>query len=318
MKKRVLSLLCMALLCVIAFTVPALAAEQTVRYPISVEEYTEGGVPRIKKVYQLSLNEDPVSIPTEDFERFGYVYHLLDVTQRNDEGVDVKDYLDTITQDSDTGELAVVLKRLDGQREITTEDGYSGLLVLDHTSVKIAVKGYETSTRSLSAHRTYPNLSDADLSLVPKTVEENGKTLTLGDVQWATSYQDDGTAHYTATASYSGTSTNRYATGYTVTANYVGRVSKTGCDMITYTAIFGGTEIRPEPEPMPEPMPEADTEQNVEPETDADSALVLDVETPSEPQKRGMAWIPVTVVLVAAAGGAGWYVWKKRGGAFKK
>ena len=133
MKKRVLSLLCMALLCVIAFTVPALAAEQTVRYPISVEEYTEGGVPRIKKVYQLSLNEDPVSIPTEDFERFGYVYHLLDVTQHNDEGVDVKDCLDTITQDSDTGELAVVLKRLDGQREITTEDGYSGLNSSDAT-----------------------------------------------------------------------------------------------------------------------------------------------------------------------------------------
>ena len=101
-----------------------------------------------------------------------------------------------------------------------------------------------------------------------------------------------------------------------MTANYVGRVSKTGCDMITYTAIFGGTEIRPEPEPMP--ILEDDVEQNAEPETDADSALVLDVETPSEPQKRSMAWIPVTLVLVAAAGGAGWYVWKKRGGAFKK
>lgn len=43
MKKRLFLMLCMALLCVIAFALPALAAEQPTRYPISVEEYTEGG-----------------------------------------------------------------------------------------------------------------------------------------------------------------------------------------------------------------------------------------------------------------------------------
>ena len=332
MKKRFFPMLCMALLCVIAFTLPALAAEQTTRYPISVEEYTEGGTPRIKKVYQLSLNEDPASIPTEDFERYGYVYHLLDITQHNDEGVDVKDYTDTITQDSDTGELAVVLKQLDGQMEITTEDGYTGLLVLDHTSIEIAVKGYNTSTRNLSANRTYPNLSDADLSLIPKTVDENGKTLTLNDVQWASSYQEDGSLRYTATANYTGTSTSRYATGYTVTANYVGRVSKTGCDMITYTAIFGGVEIpaEPEPEPTPEPMPAAPTEETSEadaapdateePAPEATPEQTPDVEIAAEPEKRGTAWLPVAGVIAAAgvAGGAAWYTKKKKGGPHSK
>ena len=316
-------MLCAALLCVIAFTVPALAAEQTVRYPISVEEYTEGGIPRIKKVYQLSLNEDPAIIPTEDFERFGYVYQLLDITQHNDEGVDVKDYTDTITQDSDTGELSVVLKQLDGQREITTEDGYTGLLVLDHTSIEIAVKGYNTSTRNLSACRTYPNLSDADLSLVPKTVDENGKTLSLNDVQWATEYQEDGSAHYTATASYTGTSTSRYATGYTVKANYVGRVSKTGCNMITYTAIFGGMEKPVEPEvidqsePTPEPMPEIAAEKTVEPEAPADAPSEHDseAEQPAEQEKHSSAWLPLCMIAIGAACGAAWYFRKKHRGA---
>ena len=141
MKKRLLSILCVALLCVISISFPAPAAAQTTYYPISVEEYIEDGTPRIKKVYQLSINDDPSGIPTKDFERFGYVYHLLDITQHNDEGVDAKDYTDTITQDSDTGELAEVLKHLDGQMEVTTEDGYTGLLVLDHTSIEITVKG---------------------------------------------------------------------------------------------------------------------------------------------------------------------------------
>ena len=63
---------------------------------------------------------------------------------------------------------------------------------------------------------------------------------------------------YTATASYTGTSTSRYATGYTVTANYTGEVAKTGCDMVTYTAIFGSTEA-PEEVPMAEGAPGAET-----------------------------------------------------------
>ena len=324
MKKRAFPMLCMALLCVMAFTAPALAAEQTTNYPISVEEYTEGDTPRIRKVYQLSLNEDPASIPTGDFERYGYVYHLLDITQHNDEGVDVKDYTDTITQDSDTGELAVVLKQLDGQREITTEDGYTGLLVLDHTSIEIAVKGYNTSTRNLSANRTYPNLSDADLSLIPKTVDENGKTLTLNDVQWASAYQDDGSLHYTATANYTGTSTSRYATGYTVTANYVGRVSKTGCNMITYTAIFGGVELpaKAEPEPTPEPMPALSAKEA--PAADAGTDVTEtpapeQTETAPAQEKQSVAWIPVCLIVAACAGlGVAWYVRTKRGGAHSK
>ena len=317
-------MLCMALLCVMAFTAPALAAEQATNYPISVEEYTEGDTPRIRKVYQLSLNEDPASIPTGDFERYGYVYHLLDITQHNDEGVDVKDYTDTITQDSDTGDLAAVLKQLDGQREITTEDGYTGLLVLDHTSIEIAVKGYNTSTRNLSANRTYPNLSDADLSLIPKTVDENGKTLTLNDVQWASAYQDDGSLHYTATANYTGTSTSRYATGYTVTANYVGRVSKTGCNMIPYPATFGGVELpaKAEPEPTPEPMPALSAKEV--PAADAGTDVTEtpapeQAETAPAQEKQSVAWIPVCLIVAACAGlGVAWYVRTKRGGAHSK
>ena len=48
-----------------------------------------------------------------------------------------------------------------------------------YNSVQTEVKGYATSTRNLSASRTYPNLSDADLALVPKTVTEGGKTLAV-------------------------------------------------------------------------------------------------------------------------------------------
>ena len=130
--------------------------------------------------------------------------------------------------------------------EFTTEDGYTGVLRLDHTSVQVTTDGYASKTTSLSATRTYPNLSEADVSLIPKSITDNGRTLNLADVQWSSSESTDGeggiVTHYTATASYTGSTTSQYATGYTVSANYTGEVSKTDCQIVTYTATFGSME----------------------------------------------------------------------------
>ena len=287
MKKRILTLLCTAVLAISIAAPPALAAGGPF-YPISVEEYTYGSFDelRINKVYQLSLSDDPSHIPTEDFERNGRRYFLLDMIQEDEVGVDTHDYTDTITQDSDTNDLSVVLKQLDPHREVTTEDGYTGLLALDYTSVTVEAKGYKTSTKSLSATRTYPNLSDADLSLIPKTTTDNGKTLTLGAVEW--SGGENG--YYTATATYTGTSSTRYATGYTVTASYTGQVAKTGCEVVTYTAIFG-SEVLPKGEK---------TEESSNPPDQADQTGQEDLNAdPAPAETGGMNWLS----LLGCAGG---------------
>ena len=130
-----------------------------------------------------------------------------------------------------------------------------GKLLLDHTSVRVSVKGYNTSSKNVTATRVYSNLADADLSLIPKSITENGNSLTLNDAQWESGTDEDGNLTFTATAEYSGTSTSRYATGYTVSANYVGNVVKTNCDMIVYTVIFQGERI-PKPPIVENPEPE--------------------------------------------------------------
>ena len=252
--KRILTTLC-TLAFVMAGSIPALATEADADtgqsasyYPISVEEYTYGSLdePRVEKVYQLSLSDDPSGIPTEDFVRNGRQYYLLDMTRKNEVGVDTKPHIETVTQASSTDDMETILQQLSAELEVTTEDGYTGTLQLDHTTVKVTVDGYATKTQALSASRSYPNLSEADVSLIPKSIEDNGKTLTLVDVQWDSTEQTDGVGgivtHYTATASYTGTSSSRYATGYTVTADYSGEVAKPNCDVVTYTAIFGSTE----------------------------------------------------------------------------
>lgn len=258
MKRKIITC-CLAALTLCAAAVPALAAGQE-QYPIEVQEYMEGNSPRIKKVYQLSLNEDPAGIPTGDFERDGRLYYLLDMTRRDEVGVDTQPYTETITLDSDTGKLEEVLKRLDPELEAATEDGYTGTLALDYTSVAVEAAGYATKTRNLSATRTYPNLSDADVSLIPKTIEDNGKELTLADVQWESAEQMEAGAavtRYTATATYGGTSSTQYATGYTVTASYTGQVARTDCKVVTYTAIFGSMEA---PDKVEQPQAEEATQ----------------------------------------------------------
>ena len=131
MKKTISLLFTALILC--SLSVPAFAAEEPVPstdscyYPISVEEYTYGPLDelRIDKVYQLSLGDDPGGIPTEDFIRGGRLYYLLDMTKKDEVGVDTKPYIHTITQASDTNNMEAVLQQLDAELEVTTEDGYS-------------------------------------------------------------------------------------------------------------------------------------------------------------------------------------------------
>ncbi len=166
--KRILTVLC-ALAVLMAGSVSALAAEAAsdpCYYPIAVEEYTAGDSNelRISKVYQLSLSDDPSLIPTGDFERSGRTYTLLDMTRKDEVGVDTQTYTETVTQPSDTNDLEKILQTLEAEREVTTEDGYAGTLRLDHTSVQVSADGYKTSSKTVTASRSYPNLSDVKLS----------------------------------------------------------------------------------------------------------------------------------------------------------
>ena len=212
-------------------------------YPAEVRASEENGVHRLEKVYYLTARDDPAAIPTEDFDREGLHYTLLDVLKTDLTETDSKDYVEVITLESATKDVGEIIKTLEPELEVVTEDGYSGILTPDYTKINVEAAGYKTNSWTVSAKRTYPNLSDADVSLIPKSIEDGGRTLTLADVDWQeanTNYVDgDALAvHYTAVASYTGTATGRSVTGYTVTVDYSGEVSKSSSDTVIYTAVF--------------------------------------------------------------------------------
>ena len=229
--------LCLTALLACTLAIPAMAAD--VLYPVEVTEYMEGNSSRLKKIYVLTPTDDPSLIPTEDFDREGQTYTLLDITRQDQMETDTRDYTETVTLESKTKDMDAILPQLTATLEVDTEEGYTGVLTLDTASIQVEAAGYSTSTRTVTAARTYPNLSDADVSLIPKSIEDGGRTLELADVQW----QESG-EFYTANATYTGTASSKYATGYTVTAEYSGEVSRTTNDTVTYAAVFSASPAR--------------------------------------------------------------------------
>ena len=202
---------------------------------------------RLEKIYELGAEEDPAQIPTEGFEREGHKYVFLDLLKEDRRETDTKEHTEVVTRNTKTKDTEAILKELPATVEYNGEDGYTGILILDTSSVQVEAAGYGSRSYDVSATRTYPNLSDADTSLIPKTVEENGNTLQLADIAWQTAAADQMTGQdlamrYTAVATYTGKASSRYATGYVVTANYTGDVSKTTSDVIVYTAVFSATK----------------------------------------------------------------------------
>jgi len=216
-------------------------------YPAEVRTSEENGVNRLEKIYYLTAADDPSTIPVGDFEREGRNYTLLDLLRNDQTETETKEHIEIITKDSDTKDMAEIIQTLEPELEISTEDGYTGILALDYTTISVEAAGYKTSSRTVSATRTYPSLADADVSLIPKSVEENGRTLTLANVDWQEAAADHADGYtlalrYNAVATYTGTATSKYATGYTVTAEYTGEITKTSCDTVIYTAVFSSMD----------------------------------------------------------------------------
>ena len=150
-----------------------------------------------------------------------------------------------------------VLALLPQEKEFVTEDGLSGTLTLQLSTVRVETAGYGSSTKTVTTTRSYPNLESQDTQYIPKSIQDGGRTMTLQDISWQTANTanvDDFALgdRYTAVATYTGTATSSYVTGYNVSAEYSGTVSRIALDRVRYVAIFERTTFVPEEPPTEE------------------------------------------------------------------
>lgn len=184
----------------------------------------------------------------QSFEQDGYSFTLTDLLRQELPEQQSKEYTETVTVSSESKELTAILPLLADTKAVTTEDGFTGTLKLDTGSITVEPAGYKNNSWTVSATRTYPNLSSMDLEYIPKTTTENGRTLNFSTVDWQTdnteNVDDDAIGdRFSAIVTYTGTASSRNVTGYTVTAQYSGEVEKVSLNKVQYVAVFHGTPL---------------------------------------------------------------------------
>lgn len=227
----------------------ALAAE----VPDSIAVENLNGLQRMVKTYTLSPEEDPSALKEPSFDYEGYHYTWAYTTKEEETYQESKEVTQTVTVETSSKDLSAILEQL--SPTIPYDDGeFTGELALDHTTLQTEAAGYTTRYSTTSETKVIGNLDRNDMSYVPATTVKNGKTLPLVNVEW----QITGTelvggallpSRYQAIATYSASNSYQAATGYVTMAEYTGEVTSSGIDHVTYTVVYTGSEITPEPAP---------------------------------------------------------------------
>lgn len=278
-------------------------------FPTNVQTVIEDGTRQIIKTFILTAEQSPSDIPRDSFERDGWIYTLTDITEKRSSRMDKRSHTEIKEINTNTNDLNEIIKMLDPTLEYQSEDGYEGILDLEFSSVKCGTAGYKNSCYTVTATREYPNLSTNDLSLVPKTITDNGRTLQLSDISWnAQTYTnvdcEEIPASYRAVAKYTGSASKSVVTGYVTTAEYSGEIVKMITGDTIYTAYFTGREmiIAPTPTPVPTPTP------TVKPST---PPQITATPQPTAPVSNSLSLALILTglaVLVALVGTAGAFI----------
>lgn len=141
MKKH--SILCaMALILIMALAPAAYAAApSSACYPVSTTRNEDGT--EIRKVYDLSPEEDPAGIARSDFEQEGFHYTLVNLLRQESPEYEERIHTETVSIPSKNKDMESVLALLPTQREFVTEDGLSGTLNTGRPLTPNLAPGYQ-------------------------------------------------------------------------------------------------------------------------------------------------------------------------------
>jgi len=216
-------------------------------HPISVVNEPMNGFNAIRKTYSLPPDINPAVISTEDFDMLGQRFTFAYVLQQSTSNETAMEVRQTVTIETRSRDLNDIIPNLES--EIWYErDGFAGTLVLDIRSITSEVAGTSRHTSTATRQRTFPHLSSADSSQIPRTITDGGITFHLSNVDWQSNSMSavDGlpvASSYTANATYTAQVTQTRTTGYTITAEYVGTVFRTTQGTTLFTAVFYGEPI---------------------------------------------------------------------------
>ncbi|MCL1935737.1 MAG: hypothetical protein FWF57_05115 [Defluviitaleaceae bacterium] len=225
-------------------------------FPVRVEEMDIGlNNRRIVRIYELDEHENVNLIRREPFERDGFSYNLSEIIRNQNRHTTTRHQVEVREISTSNNNPNTIIENLPEYIEYTDADGYTGMLFIELATVNTRVAGTRTETSPSRQNRTFPNLSSQDMSLIPRTISQNGRTYNLENVNWetaGTSAIDNTTIGrtFTANVSYIRQTSRTVNTGYITTAQYSGVISRTSFGINSFTVIFDGERIEPISEEM--------------------------------------------------------------------
>lgn len=228
---------------------PAPASNTRRLFPANVAEgYNYHGVREVVRIYELLPYESPEWISADSFSRNGYYYQLAEITRQLNIAHTTREHIEVVEIQTERNDLAAVIAGLKTTMDFVDEDGYIGVLHLNIHSIEMSRDGTRSSSRTVSQTREFPHLSNTDLSLIPQTINANGHTYTLANVDWrtntATTVDFNNVAQtFTATATFTRTATSTVSTGYTTRVEYGGVLTRVSAGDVRFVATFIGTPI---------------------------------------------------------------------------
>lgn len=211
-------------------------------YPVAVQTTEEGGIRLLVKTFAVSEDTDPQTLVEGNLTRRGVNYEVTDILRRDLAGdTEQKMVSQTVTMDTETDKMEDILPLLKPTMEYR-EEGFSGVLALNKSSVQAKAAGTSSYAYQMKETKEFTGLNRNDLAYIPKTAEKNGVTLKLADVEWTPmasgAENSEVPSLFSALATYTGTAWGSKADGYTVTAEYIGEVSRTAEGQVLYSIVY--------------------------------------------------------------------------------
>ena len=151
-----------------------------------------------------------------------------------------QEIIDTI--DTNTNNLEKVISMFNETKDYE-EDGYTGTLKRDNSSLKISVSNSYQEEYKVYLQKAYNNVSSNELNDIPKTIKENGTTYYLVNPVWNIAETENVSEYevpvkYNGTMYYEGIKTKTIVTSYLATIKYTGEISKQVPDTTTFTITY--------------------------------------------------------------------------------
>ena len=228
MNKKILAITGIILLILASFNVcfasnnvKTLEKEYTVDYKIADDFYNS---------IEKTVFEDKVGYGLEDVDR---VDNLKTLTKD-------KEVVETIG--TNTNDIEKVVEKFNETKDYE-EDGYSGVLTRDDSSIKISIKDSYQEEYKVYLQKTYSNVSSNELNDIPKTIKQNGTTYYLVNPVWNIAEtqnvsDNEVPVKYNGTMYYEGVKIKTIITSYTATIKYTGTISKKVPDTTTFTVKY--------------------------------------------------------------------------------